>query len=118
MGVRANIDTPEDAKLALRLGAEGIGLCRTEHMFFSEERIYDFIRMIIADNDEERNEALKVLKPYQKEDFKKIFTIMEDRPVTIRLLDPSLTMCSLIQKRISGLFPISWTYQKRSWQQR
>ena len=90
MGVRANIDTPEDAKLALRLGAEGIGLCRTEHMFFSEERIYDFIRMIIADNDEERNEALKVLKPYQKEDFKKIFTIMEDRPVTIRLLDPSL----------------------------
>ncbi|MEE0796735.1 MAG: putative PEP-binding protein, partial [Anaerovoracaceae bacterium] len=89
MGVRANIDTPEDARIALRLGAEGVGLCRTEHMFFSEDRIYDFIDMIIADNDDERARALSKLKKYQKEDFKKIFTIMEDRPVTIRLLDPS-----------------------------
>lgn len=89
VGVRANIDTPEDAALAIRLGAEGIGLCRSEHMFFDEERIYDFIRMILAESVSERNKALALLKPYQKEDFKNIFRIMEDRPVTIRLLDPS-----------------------------
>ena len=89
VGIRANIDTPEDALIALNLGAEGVGLCRSEHMFFDEERIYDFIRMIIADDEYERNRALSLMKPYQKEDFKKIFEIMEDRPVTIRLLDPS-----------------------------
>lgn len=90
MGVRANIDTPEDAEIALRLGAEGIGLCRSEHMFFGEERLYNFISMILADNEKDRTRALEILKPYQQEDFKKIFLIMEDRPVTIRLLDPSL----------------------------
>ena len=89
VGIRANIDTPEDAELALRLGAEGVGLCRSEHMFFDEERIYDFIKMIIADDEYERNKALSAMKPYQKDDFKRIFEIMEDRPVTIRLLDPS-----------------------------
>ena len=89
MGVRANIDTPEDAALALRLGAEGVGLCRTEHMFFSEERTFDFISMILADSDEERALALDKLKAYQREDFRRIFEVMEDRPVTIRLLDPS-----------------------------
>lgn len=92
MGVRANVDTPEDAAVALKLGAEGIGLCRSEHMFFNEARMDDFVRMIIAETDAERNKALKSLKPYQKEDFKKIFDIMGDRPVTIRLLDPSLHM--------------------------
>lgn len=90
MGVRANIDTPEDAEAALRLGAEGIGLCRSERMFSSEERLSDFINMILADNVKARVEALEVLKPYQKEDFKKIFAIMGDMPVTVRLLDPSL----------------------------
>lgn len=90
MGVRANIDTPEDAGLALQMGADGIGLCRSEHMFFGEERIYDFIRLIMAESDRERSRALEVLRPYQTEDFRKIFLIMEDRPVTIRLLDPSL----------------------------
>ena len=89
VGIRANIDTPEDALMALNLGAEGVGLCRSEHMFFDEKRIYDFIRMIIADDEYERSKALSSMKPYQKEDFKRIFEIMEDRPVTIRLLDPS-----------------------------
>ncbi len=89
VGIRANIDTPDDAILALKLGAEGVGLCRSEHMFFDETRIYDFIRMIIADDGEERKKALEILKPYQKADFRHIFEIMEDRPVTIRLLDPS-----------------------------
>ncbi|MFR8855080.1 MAG: putative PEP-binding protein, partial [Oscillospiraceae bacterium] len=89
VGVRANIDTPEDAALAIKLGAEGVGLCRSEHMFFGEDRIYDFIRMIIAEDAAERNRAIAALKPYQKDDFKRIFRIMEDRPVTIRLLDPS-----------------------------
>lgn len=90
MGVRANIDTPEDARAALRLGAEGIGLCRSERMFSGEERFADFINMILADNAKDRIAALEVLKPYQKEDFKKIFAIMGDLPVTVRLLDPSL----------------------------
>lgn len=89
MGVRANIDTPEDARLALKLGADGIGLCRTEHMFFEKTRMRDFAGMMLAESREERSEALKKLTLYQREDFKEIFRIMDDRPVTIRLLDPS-----------------------------
>ena len=114
MGVRANINTPEDAKLALRLGAEGIGLCRSEHMFFEEGRIYDFIKMIIADEDQERREALKTLKPYQKEDYKKIFEIMEDRPVTIRLLDPSFhNFLPYAEKEIKELSKILGVSEKK-----
>lgn len=90
VGIRANIDTPKDAELALKLGAEGVGLCRTEHMFFEEERLHDFMRMVLAENDTELEASLEKLKEYQKDDFKQIFMIMEDRPVTIRLLDPSL----------------------------
>jgi pyruvate,orthophosphate dikinase len=88
--VRTNADNPRDAKQAVEFGAEGIGLCRTEHMFFEPERILAIRRMIMADSKEERKEALMGLLPYQKEDFKGIFTVMEDRPVTIRLLDPPL----------------------------
>ena len=88
--VRTNADNPRDAKQAVTFGAQGIGLCRTEHMFFEEERIPAIRRMIMADNEEERREALSFLLPYQKGDFKGIYEAMEERPVTIRLLDPPL----------------------------
>ncbi len=88
--IRTNADNPRDAKQAVEFGAEGIGLCRTEHMFFEEERIPAVRRMILADSEEERREALKFLLPYQKGDFKGIYEAMGDRPVTIRLLDPPL----------------------------
>lgn len=90
MKVRANADNPVDAEKAIELGAEGIGLCRTEHMFFEETRIADVRKMILAADTEERRLALSRLLPYQKEDFKGIYKVMEDRPVTIRLLDPPL----------------------------
>jgi len=88
--VRTNADNPRDAAQAVAFGAEGIGLCRTEHMFFEDERIPKIRRMILADNEEDRREALAGLLPYQKEDFKGIYKAMGDRPVTIRLLDPPL----------------------------
>ena len=88
--VRTNEDNPRDAKQAVEFGAEGIGLCRTEHMFFEDERIPKIRRMILADTEEERREALAGLLPYQKEDFKGIYKTMGERPVTIRLLDPPL----------------------------
>ena len=88
--VRTNADNPRDAKQAVEFGAEGIGLCRTEHMFFEDERIPKIRRMILADTVEERREALDGLLPYQKEDFKGIYKAMGERPVTIRLLDPPL----------------------------
>ncbi|MCD6232410.1 pyruvate, phosphate dikinase [Candidatus Aerophobetes bacterium] len=90
MGVRANADTPKDARVARQMGAEGIGLCRTEHMFFGEDRLPFVQKMIMAKNLEERREAVKKLEPMQKEDFKKIFGEMEGFPVIIRLLDPPL----------------------------
>lgn len=88
--VRTNADNPRDAKQALEFGAEGIGLCRTEHMFFEEERIPAIRRMILADTVEERKEALNALRPYQQGDFKAMFKVMGELPVTIRLLDPPL----------------------------
>ena len=88
--VRTNADKPRDAKQAVEFGAEGIGLCRTEHMFFEDERIPKFRRMVLADTVEERKEALAGILPYQKEDFKGIYKTMGERPVTIRLLDPPL----------------------------
>lgn len=90
LGVRANADTPEDAKRALDFGACGIGLCRTEHMFMQQDRLPWIQKMIIASTKIEREEVLKVLLPFQKEDFKNIFKIMTGKPVTIRLLDPPL----------------------------
>ncbi len=88
--VRTNADTPEDAVKARSFGAEGIGLCRTEHMFFEGQRIVDMRKMILADDEEGRKKALSGLEPYQKQDFIGIFEAMDGLPVTIRLLDPPL----------------------------
>ena len=88
--VRTNADTPRDAKQALNFGAEGIGLCRTEHMFFEEDRIPAVREMIVSKTEEQRRKALAKLLPMQKQDFKEIYEVMEGRPVTIRLLDPPL----------------------------
>lgn len=88
--VRTNADNPEDSKTALEFGAEGIGLCRTEHMFFDAERILAVREMIFAETSEERRKALAKVKPFQKEDFVGLFTAMTGKPVNIRLLDPPL----------------------------
>jgi pyruvate,orthophosphate dikinase len=90
LSIRTNADTPKDAATAVRFGAEGIGLCRTEHMFFDEKRIFTMRKMILADTKEEREIALKGLIPYQKEDFIGLFKELNGLPVTIRLLDPPL----------------------------
>ena len=90
IAVRSNVDTPQSAKEALDLGAEGIGLCRTEHMFFEEGRIDVMRRMILAASEEERRQALAELLPFQRHDFERLFEAMDGRPVTIRLLDPPL----------------------------
>ena len=88
--VRTNADTPNDARVAREFGAQGIGLCRTEHMFFEGDRIIAVREMILADNEKDRRAALKKLLPYQKKDFVGIFKAMDGLPVTIRLLDPPL----------------------------
>jgi len=90
LGVRTNADRPEEARMAVAFGAEGIGLCRTEHMFFQGERITSMRKMIMAETEEERRKALDELLPYQKEDFVGLFREMGGRPVTIRTLDPPL----------------------------
>lgn len=90
MKVRTNADTPKDAQTAIEFGAEGIGLTRTEHMFFENDRIMKFRKMILAETVEEREAALAGIEPFQKEDFKGIYREMGERPVTIRLLDPPL----------------------------
>ncbi len=90
IGVRANADTPEDATKAIEFGAEGIGLCRTEHMFMAQERLPVVQQMIMAETDKQRQKALDKILPMQKGDFYEIFKIMKDKPVTIRLLDPPL----------------------------
>ena len=88
--VRTNADTPHDARRARELGAEGIGLCRTEHMFFEEDRIAAFREMICSDTVEEREAALEKILPYQQGDFKELYEALEGNPVTIRFLDPPL----------------------------
>jgi len=90
LGVRTNADRPEEARMAVAFGAEGIGLCRTEHMFFQGERITSMRKMIMAETEEERRKALEELLPYQKEDFVGLFRVMGGKPVTIRTLDPPL----------------------------
>jgi len=90
LGVRTNADTPHDAEQAVKFGAEGIGLCRTEHMFFEGERIIAVREMILADDEAGRREALAKLLPMQRSDFEGIFRAMGERPVTVRLLDPPL----------------------------
>ena len=88
--IRTNAESPSDAKQAIAFGAEGIGLCRTEHMFFDEKRIIAMRKMILADDPDEKRSAVMGLLPFQKEDFKGILKAMEGKPVTIRLLDPPL----------------------------
>ena len=90
LGVRTNADTPRDTKKAIELGAEGIGLCRTEHMFFDEERIFNIRKMILAETTEEREAALDKLIPYQKGDFKAMYKELKGLPMTVRYLDPPL----------------------------
>ncbi|MGI8524777.1 MAG: pyruvate, phosphate dikinase [Pseudolabrys sp.] len=90
LGVRANADMPADARTAVKFGAEGIGLCRTEHMFFDEERIQAVREMILADDEKSRRAAIAKLLPMQRKDFVELFEIMRGKPVTIRLLDPPL----------------------------
>ena len=88
--VRTNADNPRDAKQAVDFGCEGIGLCRTEHMFFDEERIPAIRRMIVADTEEERKAALDIIRPFQQSDFEEMYKVLEERPMTVRLLDPPL----------------------------
>ena len=90
MKIRTNADTPRDVKQALEFGAEGIGLCRTEHMFFKEDRIFQVRKMILAADIETREAALDKILPMQEDDFYKIYSLMGERPVTVRLLDPPL----------------------------
>ncbi len=90
LDVRTNADTPQDTENAIRFGAQGIGLCRTEHMFFDENRIFKMRKMILSDGKLQREEALEELLVYQKEDFKKMYEVLEGKPMTIRFLDPPL----------------------------
>src|SRR5690606_3103478 len=90
LGVRSNADTPADALASIRFGAEGIGLCRTEHMFFDDARIQAVREMILSDDETQRRAALAKLLPFQRDDFAELFEIMGGKPVTIRLLCPPL----------------------------
>ena len=90
LGVRTNADTPKDTAKAIELGAEGIGLCRTEHMFFDEERIFNLRRMILSETEEDRVKYLDLLIPYQKGDFKAMYKELKGRPMTVRYIDPPL----------------------------
>jgi pyruvate, orthophosphate dikinase len=90
LNIRTNADTPTDAAVAVKFGAEGIGLCRTEHMFFDEKRIFSMRKMILADTEEERRTALFDILPYQRDDFIGLFKELKGLPATIRLLDPPL----------------------------
>jgi len=114
--VRTNADTPHDSAQALKFGAEGIGLCRTEHMFFAEDRVPIVQEMILADSPEERQAALEKLIAFQKKDFKKIFEVMKGLPVTIRTLDPPLheflPRKDEIQAKIEELDPKSEEYEE------
>ena len=102
--IRTNAESPEDAKQAIKFGAEGIGLCRTEHMFFDETRILAMRKMILSDNDKDRRKAVMGLLPFQKEDFKGTLRAMEGKPVTIRLLDPPLhEFITLDDKQVNEL---------------
>jgi pyruvate,orthophosphate dikinase len=107
MYVRTNADTPKDARVARNFGAKGIGLCRTEHMFFEGDRIKAMREMILADDEAGRRKALKKLLPIQREDFEGIFEAMHDLPVTVRLLDPYMNSC-LMKMKISRKWQSKW----------
>ncbi|MBD3257491.1 pyruvate, phosphate dikinase [candidate division GN15 bacterium] len=117
LNVRTNADVPRDAKQAVEFGAQGIGLCRTEHMFFAEDRIPIVQRMILADTTEERQAALDKLLPFQKKDFKGLFDAMQGMPVTIRTLDPPLHEFlpreEEIKKQLEALDPKDDEYEEK-----
>lgn len=113
MGVRANADTPHDAAVARRLGAEGIGLCRTEHMFFGDERLPIMREMILADSLAARETALEKLLPFQEQDFLGIFRAMDGLPVTIRLLDPPLhEFLPSMEELLNSIADLKFTLQR------
>ena len=113
LNIRTNSETPFDTKIARDFGAEGIGLCRTEHMFFDEERILSVREMILSKTQEDRNKALKKLLPHQKKDFIEIFKIMHGLPVTVRLLDPPLhEFLPKSEKEISEIADVVGTDKK------
>jgi pyruvate,orthophosphate dikinase len=114
LGVRANADTPADARVAVRFGAQGIGLCRTEHMFFEEARIQAVREMILSDTAEQRRKALAKILPMQRGDFVELFEIMQGLPVTIRLLDPPRPRWVSI-RRSSNTAPRSLPSSTRCW---
>jgi len=114
LGVRANADTPKDARVAYEFGAEGIGLCRTEHMFFEADRIRAVREMILSDTRQDREKALSKILPMQKKDFIGIFTEMKGYPVTIRLLDPRSTSFFPIRIRNSRNSHPKWAYRLKS----
>jgi len=117
LNVRANADTPKDSIKARKFGAEGIGLCRTEHMFFAEDRLPIVQEMILADSIEDRQDALDKLLPFQKKDFKKLFEVMDGLPVTIRTLDPPLHEFlpdkGVINEEIEGLDKLDELYDEK-----
>jgi pyruvate phosphate dikinase (EC 2.7.9.1) len=115
LGVRANADIPRDARVARQFGAEGIGLCRTEHMFFEGDRIDAMREMILADTPEERRAALAKIEPLQQGDFEGLFREMAGLPVTIRTLDPPLhEFLPHDDKRLRHWRPNSALIQRRS----
>lgn len=116
--VRTNADNPKDSAVAVQFGAEGIGLCRTEHMFFEEHRIPAVREMIVASDVESRKRALDKLLPMQRSDFKGIYLAMGERPVTIRLLDPPLHESYLRRRRTYGPLRLRWDLRSSSLQRR
>ena len=110
--VRTNADNPHDTKQAVRFGAEGIGLCRTEHMFFNEDRIPAIRRMICSDTVEQREAALAKLEPMQQGDFEAMYEALEGRPMTVRFLDPRCTSSSPPRRPTSSSWPRIWA---RAW---
>ena len=116
LGVRANADTPADARTAVKFGAEGIGLCRTEHMFFEEDRIRAVREMILADEEKTRRAAIAKLLPMQRGDFVELFEIMRGLPVTIRLLDPPLhEFLPHGEEEIAEVAQGAWAPIRKSW---
>ena len=112
--IRANAETPEDCEKALSFGAEGIGLCRTEHMFFEETRVHEFRKMILSSTEKSRIKHLKKLLPFQTKDFYSILKVMEGRPVTVRLLDPPLHEFINIPKKELGYLALDLKKSKAS----
>ena len=114
LGVRANADTPAEARMARDFAVDGLGLCRTEHMFFDAARITVMREMILADTDAERQAALDQLLPMQRDDFVELFEIMHGLPVTIRLLDPPLhEFLPQERRRTCGRWPRRWASRWR-----